>query len=299
MFVDQVHADAPSVLLELSASPEDNGSDVVVTVRALEGSFAGTLQIRRPDGGTYLRELEAQTCDELNTTLAFVAALAFTGQVEPTRASPPPLPSPPPVPERTASQRAALVPPAVDTLVTEAEPRWQWGGSLGLGLRTGLAPTWANLEQVSVELRSLAHGVLSPTLRLALIRSEPVTRRDRFGSTRFTWAAGRFAACPLRIRLLDAIEAISCAGLDVGVIEAAGTPSTPNGLARDTHSLWVDALGSARLQARFLGPIFLTVEAELVLPLTRQRFSFDPNSPVYAVPAAAGAGLAGLLAQFP
>lgn len=93
----------------------------------------------------------------------------------------------------------------------------------------------------------------------------------------------------MHVRLLDRVEGVPCAGLDLGVIGAAGTPSTANGRAGESHSLWVDVFASLRLQVRMFRPIFVIGEGELALPLTRPRFSFDPNTPVYAVPAVAGA----------
>lgn len=311
-FAAIVHADAPSVWLELSDSTDDEAADIVVILGETEGSFVGSLQIRRGDGSAYFRQLEAKTCDELSTALGFVAALALTGQVEPSEASrllPPVLSAPPlaaePPPPPATPPPLAMLPPTALLLDTPRAPiarrqaRWGWGGSVELGVRTGLAPTWANTEQASVEVRSLGGVVWAPRLRVGLIHAEPVTRKDPFGDTRFAWLAGRLSACPLQVRILEVVEGVPCAGLELGVIDAAGTPKTPSGVGHDSSSLWLGALGSVRLQVQLIGAIFLIGEAELVLPLTRPRFSFDPNTPVYAVPGAAGAAHAGLLAQFP
>ena len=148
MFVDLVHVSAPAVSLELSRAPDDQAADVAVVVREVVGGFAGTLQIRRNDDARYFRELEASGCDELATALAFVAALALTGQGEPSlEQTQPPAVAPSPVaPARRESAPVALAaiepPPAA-----ASKARWGFGGALALGIRTGLGPTWANMEQ--------------------------------------------------------------------------------------------------------------------------------------------------------
>jgi len=128
---------------------------------------------------------------------------------------------------------------------------------------------------------------------------DSVLRIDRFGSTLFTWTAGRLAACPFQLGSSDALEGGPCAGLDMGVIGAAGTPSTPNGRSGESNSLWVDAFAGLRFQIKVFGPLFLLGGGELIVPFTRPQFFFDPDTPVYSVPPLAGALFFGLLARFP
>jgi len=63
--------------------------------------------------------------------------------------------------------------------------------------------------------------------------------------------------------------------------------------------MWADVFASARLQVHLVGPLYAMADAELVLPLTQYQFAFDPSTPVYEIPVAAGAGLAGLFVQIP
>ncbi len=158
VFVDLVHAGAPSVSLELSGPQQEPAAEVVVVLREADGSFTGSLQIRRDDGAAYFRELQASTCDELSTALAFVATLALTGQAEPSLEQREPRPAvPPPAPVLPAPRAsAARAPAANEPPAASTAARWGFGGAFELGMRTGLAPTWSNLEQVSIEVRSRA-----------------------------------------------------------------------------------------------------------------------------------------------
>jgi hypothetical protein len=101
------------------------------------------------------------------------------------------------------------------------------------------------------------------------------------------------------MRPLDRWELLFCAGLDIGIIGASGTPTSAGGRGTDSHSPWVGAFASLRAQVHVIGPIEGFVEAEIGAPLTRYQFAFDPSTPVYEVPIVAGAGLAGVLVEIP
>jgi hypothetical protein len=162
-----------------------------------------------------------------------------------------------------------------------------------------LAPTWANTEEVDVELSSKEASIWSPVLRAGVVHAEPVTRIDPAGSTKFTWTSARLSGCPVRLRPMDRTELRFCTGLDIGIIGATGTPSSAGSRGTDSLSPWVGAFASLRVQVRVIGPIEGFAEAELGAPLTRYQFAFDPSTPVYDVAFVAGAGLAGVLVEIP
>src|SRR5262249_14453408 len=105
--------------------------------------------------------------------------------------------------------------------------------------------------------------------------------------------------CPLRVRLLDRLEVRPCAGFGWGIMGASGVPSTANGKGNDESVVWADLFAALRVRLHVWGPFHAVAEAELAAPLTPYDFAFDPSAPVYSVPAVAGAGFAGIGAQFP
>lgn len=285
-FASLVHRQAPSIDL----TPAEPGrSEVFVALWSSSDAFRGSLQIRRSDGSNYVREMEGPLCKDLGPALAFVTALALSGQQEPPREppaepplAPPPADQPTPVPVGTPGRT------------------WGWGVGAGLGIRYGIAPAWANTEQLVFEIHSLGDALVAPSFQAALLHAEPVTRIDRAGTTEFSWISGRLAGCPVNIRPFASLELRPCLGVDTGSIGASGLPANGGGQGHDSHSFWADAFATARLQVHMVGPLFATGEVELVVPLTPYSFGFvGPDTPVYEVPVAAGAGTLGLFAQFP
>ncbi|HKQ68601.1 MAG TPA: hypothetical protein VJT73_04645 [Polyangiaceae bacterium] len=293
-FARIVEQRAPALNLVTAPAP---GADIVVIIRATEAAFEGVLRLRRPDGTDYVREITAPSCSELAPALAFVAALALRGQVEgPEQREVAPVDAPAPLP----------IAPAPPTPPSNALPRDPdsagtvgWGASVGLGIRNGIAPVFAYTKEIDTEVRWVTGSVVAPRLRLGFLHGERVTRIDRAGTTDFSWMAARAAGCPVQLRVIDRVDALPCAGFDVGTVRASGTPSAIAGRGRDSSMLWIDAFVTARLQVRLIGPFFAMGEVELTFPLTNYRFEFDPGTPVYEVPRAAGAALAGVTAQIP
>jgi hypothetical protein len=284
-FASLVHRQAPSVDL----TPVEFGlAEVFVAIRSIGKVFRGRLQILVGDGSTYIREMEEASCSDLGPALAFVAALALSGQQVPPAGAPTEPPRVPPPADQPAS-----VP------VLAPNRSWGWGVGAGVGVRYGIAPTWANTEQIVVEIRSLDDALLAPSFQAALLHAEPVTRIDRAGTTEFTWIAGRLAGCPLHVRPFVSLDLSPCVGIDAGSIGASGVPSDNRGRGSDSHSFWAEGFATAHVRVHLAGPLFATGEAELTLPLTPYSFAFDPGTPVYDVPTVAGAGGLGLFAQIP
>jgi hypothetical protein len=281
-FVELVRAKAPGARLETNASPR---ADVVVVLRAANAEATGKLTVRRPDGSQYVRQVQGSSCGEVAPALAFVLALALSGEDEPR-------PSARPREVPSAALSSETVPPA--------PPVWRWSLSGELGMRTGLAPSWSPIERLAFDLGRVMPSVVAPRFELALSHAEAVTRIDRVGSTRFGWMSGRLGGCPLSVRPFGPLELVPCAGVDLGIISASGETSTMGGQGHETSSFWLSAFGGLRLQAPVMRPIFVRAEAELTLSLTPYRFAFDrPDTPVYEIPLVGGGAYAGVAVQFP
>jgi hypothetical protein len=262
-------------------------ADMQVALQPAEGRFVGTLQIRRRGGPSYAREIHGASCSEVGPAIAFILALALNGQSDARSESSSAFPDEPGANERSAVR------------TSEQAGGWGWAVGATIGARSGIAPSWSLTEQGFIDVRAPADGMWAPAFRIAVLRAEPVTRDDGVGTTTFSWIAGRAAGCPLRARFLQRFEFLPCMGFDIGSLRASGQPATPQGRGRDSGSIWADAFGALRLRFQLLGPLHAELEAELAVPLTQYDFAFDPRTPVYAVPPVAGAGSAGLLAQFP
>jgi len=172
---------------------------------------------------------------------------------------------------------------------------------VGLGVRTGLGPTWTPVEAAVIDVRRAGSEPLVLGLRASVVRAEPVTRLDRFGETYFSWLALRLDACPLELKLFDRLALQPCVGAHAGRITAAGQPSpAPGARGRSSRRTWYDATLAARLELRVLRSLYLEAQGDLIAPLTLYRFAFDnPDTAVYQVPGAAVAGFFGLGAHFP
>jgi hypothetical protein len=260
---------------------------VVVVLRATEDTFVGQLRIRRRDGTRFAREVRGASCSEVAPAIAFIVALSLSGQGES-------------APEPPATAPTAPLPVAPPPVATDPTPAgWGFGVGAAIGARSGIAPAWSMSEMVAVEARSMADSIVAPSFRLAALHAGPVTENSGVGTAEFSWLAARAAGCPVRIRLTRGVELLPCLGVDVGSIRASGQPATPQGLAGDTGSLWGDLFTSLRGEFRLFGPISAELEVELVVPLTRYQFAFDPSTDVYKVPPLAAAGSAGIFAHFP
>ncbi|MEO7036847.1 MAG: hypothetical protein ABI548_23050 [Polyangiaceae bacterium] len=128
-------------------------------------------------------------------------------------------------------------------------------------------------------------------------------RIDSKGSTRFTWAAGRVEVCPALVRLYAGFALAPCVGSHIARIKAVGSPTlapTATGSqGRTVSKLWVDGVATLRLSFPVQPWLLLEAQGDLLFPLTRYDFGFDPGDRMFSVPALARAGLLGLVARFP
>jgi hypothetical protein len=271
------------------------GARATVRLSRDASGFVGRLDLERPDGTTYQRDVGGTTCSEVANALSFVLALALgakdPGQAEPTAAAPPAAASAP-VPPAAAPLAVRAVPSS------EPSPRskslWRLGVGTQFGVRSGLAPNWTTLEAGFVEARRLSATPFTLSLRGSIERAQTVTTVV----SDFSWTAGQLEACPARLRVFDPVTLVPCVAGHAGVLRAVGHPA--DGQGRTQSKVWLDGLADLRLEARLLRGLSLQLQGELIVPFTAYDFRFDGSgAAVYKVANIAAASLLGLAAQFP
>jgi hypothetical protein len=265
------------------------------------------LELDRDDGSGYVRDLTADSCSAAAPAIAFVLAYALGAADAEARALPAKSPAlglariPSPAARRSIPERVASRSQLAALRQAPRERRWRVALGASLGARTGLGPIWTLVESGSAELRSEAEGSWAPTVRVSLAQGVPITRIDRFGSTFFTWRAGRLDACPIQLSLGQSLRARPCLGMHLGRLDAVGAPAALSGSAgRHADELWLDWVGALRLQLPIVPALTLDAQGDLIVPLTPYSFAFDhPDTLVYRIPSLAFAGFVGLAAHFP
>jgi hypothetical protein len=274
-FLDAALQKSEGVVLERSAGPN---AQALVTLHARDASFVGRLELKRRSG-TYVREMNAASCMELSSALAFVLGLALVeeyGSQDGDKA-----------PKTTAAP--ADVPERLPTPASSVD--WWFGADMGA--RTGVSPVASMTEGVF-----LSYSVtksLAPLFQAGLVRSEPnrATRADY--STEFSWAALRIDSCPVRLPLGDFIAFRPCVAVQGGPIWTSGFPVRQGGLGDSQSRFSVEAAGALRLELRPVPPVSVHLGLDALVPFRHYTFYFDsPYTEVLRTPAFAVAGSIGL-----
>jgi hypothetical protein len=294
------------VLEKLAANCVAEGSStrpqIAAHIHATSAGFVGQLALRRSDASSYDREVTGTSCTEVANALAFVLALAL-GTKEATASSAEPAPSavvaPPPVPAVKEPPRASTAAQPTPRPAEERRSLWRLGAGAQVGERGGLGASTIT-GSAFLEARRVAHGPFGFTFRAGFSSAQTASRHDPNGTTNASWWAGNLEVCPLRLQLLGPLALLPCAGADVGRLRIKGSPSSAPGSSGDAASkLWVDGFAGVRLELSLARWLALEVQSDLLVPLTRYRFEFRPNTDAYRIPGLALAGLAGLAAHFP
>jgi hypothetical protein len=253
------------------------------------GGFEGRLTTVEPSSARATRTLSGDTCEQVVSALALVAALTIESNAPaPAPATPPAAPPPPP------SAAPAPAPPL-------SRPRvWHLEAGLGANMTSAVAPDLLFGLGPFVE-GSIDFGSLAPALRLSLqgapARSSSV---EGGGTAAFAWWLATVEGCA---RWTFAAFGLSpCARVGAGVLRVDGADiAQSRGQARP----WVDAGGLLRLRwspvIKSGGPrplrahpgpasfLFLEATGGFVLPITRDRFHFDaPDTTVHRAAPAGG-----------
>ncbi|WP_394842871.1 hypothetical protein LZC95_38090 [Pendulispora brunnea] len=252
-----------------------------VDIRVTRAETRGRLSIRDTDGAEAVRTVAGENCGEVGAALALAVAIAVDPTVSlgpapeggpahspfanresrianaPRPPSPPPAARPvPPAPKVVRRFRAALAMEGV--VATGVAPDALWGA--------GLAATWT------------APLTFEPSLRTTIAYLTGAREAIDAAEAHFArWTAG-LEGCALRVRL-GSVSLFPCAKLEIGALRAEGQK-----IARATSEVrpWVAVGPSARV--RWLVPgqrLFVEAGAAAMLPLTRDRFFFQPNITIH------------------
>lgn len=261
----------------------------------------GRLQLTT-EGAPVLREVSGETCDEVASALALIAAVLLERGADPGEPAAVPAPAPPAespaAPVAAPEPAPAVVPPAPPPPVraeagsSSAPVRVAWQlGAQGL-LGGGVGPSVAGGVRVFGEA-SIAVAT-HPALRLSAAWYPGTELGTSLGPVRFSLLAARLEACPVRLAVAT-LSLSPCATFDAGSLSAEDSVS-PDG---QSGHLWM-APGALARVAFFFGPVVgVELEGGITFPLDRYRFFFDPQPTVYQVPSVVGAGGLGLVVRFP
>jgi hypothetical protein len=259
--------------------------NVVVTTD--EAASTAKVEFVDSNGERVVRAVSGETCDEVVSGIALVAALAIdarAGAEESAESAPPPQPKPPAPGPATPADSGTAKP--AEPARARRRPRWEVGMS-------GAANTWS-APDVAFGLGAFGEVDFGGALvRLSALR---VTSSAFVGdrSARFTSTSARLSGCPVALELAEHLALVPCLSVDLGALEGEGIPSDSLANAGSDVIFW--PVGVPSVELRYDLDDFLVFEArgELGFPLRRRTFAFDDRrgDPVFEVPVAgAGAGV--------
>jgi hypothetical protein len=254
----------------------------------------GHLVVRALDGSTTEREVAGDTCEEVVSALALVAALA----VDPNATTAPlPLPTPPPhLPAAPAPSRRPIAAAVVATPRPVQAPPVVARTAVSAGglVAVGAAPAPLVGASFAVAATRPRGGWLEPTVRLGLAAATTGTVSVSGGTASFASLAGTIDGCPGGWTL-GRWRLEPCLRLEAGVVAAQGEgvvqPRT------DTHP-WAAAAAVGRAEWRFSQGFFGELAGGLCVPLVRTTFFFEPNTTLYRTSPVGGVFSAGLGLRF-
>ena len=270
-FVAAVAAQARPFVRAPRSAARVRSLEAIITLRG--DGHAGVLRVREAGGATSERTVAGDTCAEVFSALALVAALTVdTGPPPP---NPPPVVEPPPPP-----------PPP---------PRWRWSTAVTTGAFFAIAPVTAWGVAPTFEAAPPLPGApLAASLGLSFVASPRSS--TPLGSAELFWLTARFGltgialgAGPFSIR--------PAADIGAGIVRGRGLAiANP----RDQMRPWVDATVGARAQLVLLPRVAVELSGGILVPITRVTWIFeDPSVIVHDTPPFGGyltVGLRALLA---
>jgi hypothetical protein len=260
---------------ELRLSATGTRSWTVTTAHDARGIVTGRLAIHDKDGGETVRDVDGDTCLEVVSARALVAALTV---------------------ETEAPERGPAA-PEQDARPREARGLGiQIGGGANTGVQSGAMPTNALSVAGFIEGRARREGLVSPTVRAGIVRSlTSTTSLSQTGSATFSLTMGTLDLCPSRLTKGD-LAVVACARGELGILHGQGSAIAP---AREQAPPWLAIDGVVRAEIALVGPLFLEVEGGARAPLLRTRYVFQPDITVWRPTALGWIAAAGAALRFP
>jgi hypothetical protein len=252
---------------------------VSIRVVASDRRFVARLAIEEPGLAPTVRSVDGSTCPEVVEALSLILALAIDPEQR--------LPAPEPPSKAPAPEAPRAPVPAV-----------AWAAGAGGALSTGLAPG------VSPGARIFLDAALSGgSGRLALSYAPEHVAAVEGGTIGVSLFAGTLDACPFDARPWEGVALTPCVTVTAGVRHVRGTPEGIFGpVSGERWPVWAAAGAKGRVAAHLALGLWVELEAEAVIPISRNSFVFDFDGqlrPVFDVPVAALGAAASLAYHFP
>ena len=275
------------------ATASGPATELGVTIRAIPGGHAGTLELRlRETEVTTTREVSAAQCAQLVTALALMTALAIdpNASTAPLSESVPAAKSLPP-----SDTSRAQPPPSAAEAAREPRERFRFelGAALGLLVGFGSEPSW--LVRPFVQLARERSAPFSYAFRLSATRMHAVVVASEGGAELTLWAA-RAEACPLHFPLGSRVRVAPCLALELGQLQAEGNRVSPT---RNVDRPWLAPGALARLEVALLDLLVVEAALDAAVPVLRDRFFVNADTTVYRTRAISLAASLGLALRFP
>lgn len=285
-FVREVLARAPRAR---RARPSESARALLASVRPAAGrGLEGRLVVIDPGVAATERTVRAESCEELVTALALIAAVvidpltAKTGVVDSSATSAEvnePSADAAAGPASSAAAASITPPPAEGPLPAGRSPGlWAFSAGVGGGLLAGSSPTILVSVLAFVEITHEDREVLSPALRLRFERTS--TSSNQEGGA-FVRTGGAADLCPIALRA-QSVRFQPCGRTEVAALYAKGRGVEP---VRSDVRPWLAFGPVARVRVELVPPIFVELEAALMAVAIRDRFYVEPFAVVYRPPA--------------
>lgn len=262
-----------------------------VTVESRQDGARVTLEFTDHDGSRASREVTSASCEEAVSAMALITALAIEARVAKEGVAPTPLPATPssPPPPPPPPDESPAPPPT-----PRAAPATVFGFGASVGIERGFAPKVAPAVAAVAELLHHQHAA-----RASLFYSDTGPATIDAGSAEFALVALRLSGCPWRLSAGTSVALVPCAGLDAGVVRAAGQESERIVRPKSAREPWLAAHALGRVELSPDPGLSFGVEGAVGFPLTRHEFVFEkPAAVVHEVPAVSWSASAGMVARF-
>ncbi len=244
--------------LALAPPGSDRFATILLEISATVDGYGGRVSVRLP-GQHVERQLSDSRCDALLQALVLVAAIALDPAHRDAAA--------------TNQPKNSTILVNRHSFVTRSPRAWSVG--LTAGLRSDVAPVVLATPGVYVSHRRTDFGMAGHYYGVLTFGQTKLMRFD-LGEAKFTWGAGRFAACPLGGKVAR-FSYGSCGIAEVGWLTGKGQATAA---ATTTGGLWL-AAGLGLLATVDISALQLAGFGGALVPIVRDRYYFAPDETVH------------------